>query len=114
MVYLQDLHHLVMDEMIKIVSQAESSQSKKTDQVELGGQPAQTCIVLMLVFEIHIAVLSTSQCDRLLLKDADILAHRNLKLNQQVNPKWVAESSLSQASRVGPSLTRPADLDHRH
>ena len=81
-VYLLDLHHLVMDEMIKIVSQAESSQTKKTDRVESGGQPAQTCIVLMLVFEIQIAVLSTSQCDRLFWEDVDILTHRNLKLNQ--------------------------------
>ena len=78
-----------MDKIIKIVSQAESSQLKKTSQVELGGQPAQTCTVLMQVFEIHIAVLSTSQCDRLFWEDADILAHRNLKLNQQANPKWV-------------------------
>ena len=90
-VYLQDLHHLVMDKMIKIVSQAESSQSKKSDLVESGGQPALTCIVLMLLFEMHIAVLSTSQCDRLFWEDADILTHRNLKLNQQANPKWVAD-----------------------
>ena len=58
-VYLQDLHHLLMDEMIKVVSQAESSQTLGANQLK---PVLFSCLVYDCfdVFVIHIAVLCTN------------------------------------------------------